>query len=74
MRLISVKFRGEDVDVQASSSGYEPDTNSEEIEWYIEGLTDEGVKALGITSEEEDEIIVQLSKFFNDPHEGYFDD
>lgn len=67
MRFTTVRFRGEDMDVEVDhDGGYEPDTNAHEIEWHFAGLSAEQHDALGITAEEEQEIYDQLAATSDD--------
>lgn len=71
-RLVSVKFRGEDWDVEIThDGGYESDTNAHDLEWQFTGMTAEEYDALKITDEEETEILTQLYQI---SYEGYGDD
>lgn len=55
--LVSIKFRGEDVDVE---------TNNAVTEWHFYGLTAEQYNALNVTAEEEDSIQTQLLEIMYD--------
>ncbi len=67
MRQRIVPFRGGEMDVQVDrDSGYEPDTNSHEIEWHFIGLTPEQHDALKLTQDEEDAIFIELAKGSDD--------
>jgi hypothetical protein len=60
-----ITFRGEpDVAVEFKDHGYEPDTGSHEIEWWI---VDDRFRG-GATSDEEEEILERLFEICNDPH------
>lgn len=60
-RLVSVKFRGEDRDVEIDhDGGYEADTNAHVIEWHFRGLSLDDHGALGITHDEEQAVYDQL--------------
>lgn len=60
-QLVSVKFRGEDVDVEIDlDGGYEPDTNAHVIEWHFYGMSAEEYNKLEITDDEEQAIYDQL--------------
>lgn len=66
-RLVSVKFRGQDTDIEIDRDyGYEPDSNAHDIEWHFVGLSREECDALNITDEEEQEIYEQLCQYLNE--------
>lgn len=70
-RLRSVKFRGEDHDVEVThDGGYEYDTNCHVIEWQFCGLTPAEYDALKITDEEEQSIYEQLAEVSAEPDES----
>lgn len=61
-RLVSVDFRGEEMDVEIDhDGGYERSTNTHEIEWHFFGLTAGQHDALNITPEEEQRIYETLA-------------
>ena len=71
MRRTTIKLRVQEMDVEIEhDSGYEPDTNSHEIEWRFSGLTQDEHNALQLTASEEDAIFIQLSELEYD----YFPD
>lgn len=60
-RLVSVTFRGEELDVEIEhDGGYESDTNAHVIEWHFYRMTAEHHEALKITETEEQAIYEQL--------------
>lgn len=60
-KLVSVTFRGEEVDVGIDhDGGYESDTNCHVIEWHFYGKTPEEHDALNITDAEEQAIYEAL--------------
>lgn len=62
-RLVSVPFRGGQVDVVVDKDGgYEPDTNAHEIEWHFYGLDGAAHDALAITDKEEQAIYAALAE------------
>ena len=67
MRHRTVKFRGEEMDVEVDhDSGYEPDTNAHVIEWHFIGVSPEQHNALNMTQEEEDALFTELAKGSDD--------
>ena len=55
----SVKFRGEDRDVEYRDYGYDPDTNVHEIEWHF---VDDELANAELTEEEGESIYIQLAE------------
>lgn len=67
MRHASIMFRGEERDVIIDrASGYDPETNAEEIEWHFDDLTPDEHDALSISDEEEQSIFEQLSRYLSE--------
>lgn len=56
-RLVSMTFRGEEIDVE---------TNNAVTEWHFYGMTAEQYNALNVTGEEEDAIQVRLMEVMHD--------
>jgi broad-specificity NMP kinase len=72
-RLCTVKFRGEDVDVEIDhDGGYESDTNCHVIEWHFCGKTPAEHEALAVTEAEEQAIYEQLVERSYDADEPDF--
>lgn len=70
----SVKFRGEDVDVEIDfDGGYEFDTNAHVIGWHFAGMTPEQHDALNVTDDEEQSIYEQLVEHSRDCEGDDFD-
>lgn len=65
--IVSVKFRGEERDVEVDhNSGYDPDTNSQTIDWHFAGLTVVDHENLEITDEEHQSVFEQLCELLDD--------
>lgn len=63
-RLVSVKFRGEDFDVEVHhDGGYESDTHAHVIDWSFYGLDAAAHDALNLTDDEEQSISDQLREW-----------
>lgn len=61
MRRVPVQFRGEEkIVVIDKDGGYEPDTNSHDIDWHFEGLDTEQHAALNMTDDEEQAVFEQI--------------
>lgn len=65
-RNVSIKFRGEDVDIEiVADHGYEPDTGAHDLEWrFVGGHVDE------LTAAEEQAIMEQLYEAVSEPDES----
>jgi len=72
--LATIKFRGEEREVQFTNYGYEPDTNSQSIDWYFVD-EDNNVVELEpeLTDKEYADIFYQLSQIAYED-EGYDED
>lgn len=67
MRIVGVKFRGEDIDIQIDhDGGYEHDTGAHEVEWHFYGMSGEQQDDLAMTSEEEQAIYNQIYEVLAD--------
>lgn len=67
MRMFTVRFRDKMIEVVVDSdSGYDPETNTREIEWHFFGVDPEEHDAMNVTSLEDDDIYDQLCKVIDE--------
>lgn len=62
---VPINHRGEEHDVHFTNYGYDPETNSHDIDWWF-------VKDVPCTEQESELILDQLHQIVNDPH--FYDD
>ena len=61
-----ITFRGvPDVEIEYRDSGYDPDTNAHEIEWWFANPTEVNGD---VTADEESAVLDRLYEIVNDPH------